>query len=128
MLAWTSLVFLTNTVHAAAKGYGTYALSFGTLATTSVLFHTSDKTDPVLFWLDQAAIYCVFGVGILYFLQIGRAYQVAAVITILLVIMLYFGGWATNSLCWEPGPNKEIYHACMHLIGAAGHHCIMAAL
>ena len=128
MLAWTSLAFLTNTVYAAAKGYGAYALSFGALATTSVLFHTSDKTDPVFFWLDQAAIYCVFGIGFLYFLRIGRAYQVAALITIMSVIILYFGGWATNSLCWGPSPSKEIYHVCMHLIGAAGHHCIMAAL
>ena len=128
MLAWTSLAFLTNTVHAAAKGYGAYALSFGTLATTSVLFHTSDKTDPVLFWIDQAAIYCVFGVGILYFLQISRKYKIIPLISILSVIILYFGGWATNTLCWGPSPTAEIWHSCMHFIGSAGHHCIMAAL
>jgi hypothetical protein len=125
-MEWTSLGFLTNTVHAAAKGYGVYALTFFTLATTSVLFHTSDKTDSVLFWLDQAAIYCVFGIGFLYFLRIPLRNQILAAISILFVIAFYFGGYATNTLCW--GPHAEIYHCCMHLIGAAGHHCIMAAL
>lgn len=127
-MQWTSIGFLTNTVHAVARGYGAYALTFFTLATTSVLYHTSDKTDSVLFWLDQAAIYCVFGIGLLYFGRIPLRNQIAAVLSILIVIVFYFGGYATNTLCWDPGPAKEIYHGGMHLIGAAGHHCIMAAL
>jgi len=128
MLVWSSLVFLTNTVHAAFRGYGIYALAFLLLATTSVFLHTSDRLNSTPFWIDQIAIYIVFCIGLLYFLQISRKYKIVPLISILIVIVLYFGGWATNTLCWEPGPNKEIYHAYMHLIGSAGHHCIIAAL
>lgn len=127
MLGWSSLVFLTNTVHAVIRGYGLYAVAFLILATTSVLLHTSDRS-PVFFWFDQVAIYIVFCIGLLYFLQISRKYKIIPLISILLVIVLYFGGWATNTLCWDPSPSAEIWHSCMHFIGSAGHHCIMVAL
>lgn len=130
MMEWSALIFLTNTLHAAFRGYGLYAAVFLILAITTIFFHTSDKTDPFPFWIDQLAIYSAFLIGLMYFLRIDSPfYKFVAVVSILLILSIFFGGYATSSLCWDSDTNTQnTYHMGIHLIGSVGHHCIMAGL
>jgi len=126
----SSLLFLTNTLHASYRGYWIYGLSFLALVITSVFFHTSNKTDLIIFWSDQMAIYCVFILGFIYFLHISSVYyKLIAIITFLTVLSIFFGGYATSTLCWDSDKDiGSIYHSFIHIIVSAGHHFIMAGL
>jgi hypothetical protein len=132
MLAVTSLCLATNAIHALLKNYVAYGLAFTGLTITSLLYHTGSKdyTTPyvkIVFWLDQAFIYSIFVIGFYYVLQIQLMNQLAAVLSIGLCMLYYHYGKLTNQFCWD----KEIgslYHGCMHVAGALGHHAIMMGL
>lgn len=128
----TSILFLTNAVHALIRGAYLYSASFAALTMTSVAVHVTEidsaKWDT-LFWVDQAAIFSVFLLGLYYVFQVHSSLQMLAVITILVVILIYYGGWLTDSCCFDSCETAAIHaHCCMHIIGSFGHHAIMFGL
>jgi len=127
VLHLTSLVMGTNAIHALLKQYWLYGLAFTGITLSSVLYHTSAKKDSALFWFDQACIYTVFIVGFYYFLNISKPLQIAAIVSISLVIFYYFYGYYTTDFCWSPHYG-ELYHGYMHVAGSLGHHAIMLGL
>ena len=132
MLAVTSLSLATNAIHALLKNYVVYGLAFVGLTITSLFYHTSSKEydstyTNLLFWLDQACIYAIFGIGFYYVLQIPLLYQLAAVLSIGLCIFYYHYGKLTNQFCWDT-QFGNLYHGFMHVAGALGHHAIMMGL
>jgi hypothetical protein len=132
MLALTSLSLATNAIHAFLKNYMVYGLAFVGLTITSVLLHISSKDYNsiyvnTLFWIDQACIYLLFGIGLYYVLKVPLLYQLAAVLSIGICILYYNYGKLTNQFVWDKqfGP---MYHRFMHVAGALGHHAIMMGL
>ena len=124
----TSLLFLLNAAHAFIRGVPVYATAFLVLAITSVILHTSNKTADI-FYIDQAAIFLVFLVGLYYVFRIRREFQLLAVLSILTVIIMYYGGYLTDSLCFDASYDTATLNHCgLHIIGSLGHHCIMAGL
>ena len=130
VLHLTSLVMGTNAIHALLKQYWVYGLAFTGITLSSVLYHTSMKKDTTglaLFWFDQACIYTVFVVGFYYFLNVSKSLQIAAIVSISLVMFYYFYGYYTTDFCWSPDYG-ELYHGYMHVAGSLGHHAIMLGL
>ena len=65
----TSIVFLTNAAHALFRGVYLYSAAFAALTLTSIALHVADTDDAernTLFWVDQAAIFSVFLIGLYY--------------------------------------------------------------
>jgi hypothetical protein len=132
MLALTSLLFATNTVHAWSRSAYLYSAAFAGLTVSSFALHTSDKShlhkNP-WFWIDQLMLVAVFATGFWYMLHGSTGAQTVAVITCALVFALYYGGYLTDSCCFDQCTESATFaHACMHAVGSIGHHCVMADL
>ena len=128
----TSIVFLTNAAHALIRGTYLYSASFAALALTSIALHVSEAGSAewnTLFWVDQAAILSVFLIGLYYVFHVNSSLQMLAIISILVVIAMFYGGWLTNSYCYDScEADANHAHCCLHIIGSFGHHAIMAGL
>jgi len=128
----TSIVFLTNAAHALFRGAYLYSASFAALTLTSIALHVADihsAERDTLFWIDQAAIFSVFLIGLYYVFHVHPSLQMLAIISILVVIAMFYGGWLTNSCCFDSCETFANHaHCCMHIIGSIGHHAIMAGL
>ena len=106
-----------------------YGAAFFTLVVTSVLYHTSDYTDKGLYWLDQFALFTVFLFGLLYCFRIPPLAIIFAVLSISLVLLLFWGGYWLDMFCFHLDPETAtLCHGIMHFVGAAGHHCILLGL
>ena len=127
----TVLVLGTNALHAFLKHATLYGFAFTALTVTSVLLHTCSKDEScyhqTLFWLDQLALLCVFLVGAYYAYQIPPLQLIAAVISVILVLIYYHYGRLTQSFCWDP-QFGQLYHVSMHIMGSLGHHAILLGL
>ena len=132
MLALTSLLFATNTVHAYLRSAYLYSAAFVGLTVSSVALHTSDKSrlyENPWFWIDQLMLVAVFATGFWHMLHGSLGAQTVAVITCALVFALYYGGYLTDSCCFDDCKQSAIFsHTCMHLIGSIGHHCVISSL
>lgn len=129
MLALSACIFLSNAAHAWIKGYVAYGAAFCTLAVTSVLYHTSDYLDKGLYWIDQLALYNVFLIGLLYCARIPMIALAFAVLSISIVLLLFWGGYWLDMFCFHLDPETAtLCHGIMHFVGAAGHHCILLGL
>jgi hypothetical protein len=132
MLALTSLIFTTNAIHAYYRSAYWYSTALAGLTLSSVALHASDKTrlyENHWFWIDKTMLIIVFSTGLWYTLSADAGSQTVAVLTFLLVIALYYGGYLTDSCCFDECKNSATFsHACMHFIGSVGHHCVIAAI
>jgi hypothetical protein len=129
MLYLTSLLFITNAAYAFSKGLTIYGIAFISLTTTSVLFHTSDTKEPILFWYDQAMVWLVVGTGFLYFLHVPLANQLAALCTFVIITILFAGGYCTETLCFSPSQETQILcHGLVHIMSSIGHHVVISAI
>jgi len=128
----SSLFFITTAYHAFSKNAYVYSTVFLFLLYTSLCWHLSDKKEFVmnhLYWLDQLALLLVFLVGLWYVLYSSILIQLLAVLSISIVLFLFYGGQLLNRYCYDPDKETAIfYHCFMHIIGALGHHCIMYGL
>lgn len=131
MLALSSLLFATNTVHAWTRSAYLYSAAFAGLTVPSVALHTSDKSrlyENPWFWIDQLMLVAVFATGLWYILHGSLGAQTVAVITCALVFALYYG-YLMDSCCFDQCTESATFaHACMHAIGSIGHHCVIAGL
>jgi len=121
MLVYTSLLFISNALHAFYKKRFIYGLLFIFLSFTSVLFYSLPNIYTNLF--DKLAILFVvsYGAFLLYFKNTFQQFVIS--ITFLCTILFFFFGFLTQSFCY--GPHGEQYHAALHLISSLGHHLIL---
>ena len=120
MLIFTSLIFLTNALHAFYKNYYIYGALFFFLTLTSVLVHSYHTIYTNL--LDKLFIISIVFYGA-YLLTFRRDNFIPILITFFLTIFLYSYGYCTNQYCY--GPYGDHYHALLHFISSFGHHLII---
>lgn len=80
----------------------------------STIYHATK--DPILFWIDQLAVFTL-GLSALYFgLKQGGAPLLITVIVVAGCAAAYYGGWLFDSLIWsEHFTTATASHALMHL-------------
>jgi len=132
MLALTSLIFAVNAAHAYLRSAYLYSAAFAGLTVSSVALHTSDKSrlcENPWFWIDQLMLVAVFATSFWHMLYVSTGAQTVAVITCALVFALYYGGYLTDTCCFDQCTESATFaHACMHVVGSIGHHCVMASI
>ena len=121
MLIYTSLLFISNALHAFYKQRFLYCLLFIFLTFTSVLFYSLPNIYTKYF--DKLAILFVvsYGAFLLYFKNTFQQFVIS--LTFLCTVFFYFFGFLTQSFCF--GPDGEQYHAALHVISSLGHHLIL---
>ena len=130
MLALTSLLFATNAIHAWARSAYVYSFILLALTVTSYLLHTSDKQELYnnpLFWFDQVAILMLLCIYVYYTSALPVNAQIVSYLALGIVIMLYYGGYATGSCCFDESNECSLFsHSCMHIVGSIGNHFVIA--
>ena len=121
MLIYTSLLFITNGLHALLKKRFLYSLLLFFLTLTSVLFYSFPSIYTKIF--DKVAILLVvcYGAYLFYFKQPFQ--QFVIFITFLITIIFYIFGYFTNDFCY--GPQGDYFHAYLHAISSLGHHLLI---
>lgn len=134
MLHISSLLFLTNALHAAVRGLWLYSFAFLTLTTTSWINHSRyaslDPMQDIYFWYDQVAVWGVILIGAYYFItRLRPEDRVMPAITVSFVALLYTFGQATGSFCFDEDKTvAKPTHICMHAMSSLGHHSILSVL
>ena len=132
MKQWTAFLFATIALHAATKQLLIYAIASAGLFISSFAYHTSDKTSAygrIWFWIDQVCIYAMAVIAFYYMYYTKQSVTMAGILTASLVFLLYWGGWATDSCCFDDNATDAVFsHCSMHVIGAIGHHCVIAGI
>ena len=130
MLWLSSLLFVTNTIHAWYRSVYVYSFILLALTVTSYLLHTSDKRDVYnspLFWFDQAVIFMLLYIYIYYTLALPFNAQVVSYFLLGIVTILYYGGYATGTCCFDESLERATFaHSCMHVVGSIGNHFVIA--
>ena len=121
MLIFTSLLFISNGLHAMYKKRFVYSFLFFLLSITSVLFYSLPSIYTNLF--DKLAILLVvsYGAYLFYFKQPFQQFVIS--LTFLFTIIFFFFGYFTNDFCY--GPQGDYFHAALHAISSLGHHLIL---
>ena len=121
MLVYTSLLFISNALHAFYKQRFIYSILFILLSISSLLFYSLPSIYTNLF--DKFAILLVvsYGAFLLYFKTPFKQFVIS--LTFLCTIILFFFGFLTQSFCF--GPHGNHYHAALHFISSLGHHLIL---
>ena len=113
VLHLTGLLFLTNAIHAAWKGQWIYSSAFIFLTLTTFILHSERSYDsPILYWLDQVAMYLVIGIGAIYFWSQHLFLQSLAGLCVIIIIVLYRF-------------REDGAHALIHLFSSVGHHYLL---
>jgi hypothetical protein len=120
---YSSLVFLTNVVAARLTGEYIYGTAWLALTCSSVAFHSSRGTKwyIILFWADQACLFCVFFCGLCIFCVKPMS------ITKCLAILCFFSDVYIHYLSppiLDSG-DADKWHSIIHYIGSLGHHCLL---
>lgn len=128
ILIISSFIFLTNTAAAFYKQYYLYAILFGILTITSLIYHSNPNIYINI--IDKIAILsiAIYGGYMLYHkLNIDQLINICIIVfTFLLVNFLYIYGYFVNAYCFhEDKCIGNRYHALMHVIGSIGHHFII---
>ena len=121
MLLYTSLLFISNGLHAIYKKRFLYSFLFIFLTLTSVLFYSFPSIYTNLF--DKVAILFIVLYGAYLFSFKEPFQQFVISLTFLFTILFFFFGYLTNSFCY--GPTGDQYHAALHFISSLGHHLIL---
>ena len=121
MLLYTSLLFISNGLHAFYKKRFLYSFLFIFLSFTSVLFYSFPNIYTNLF--DKLAILFVVSYGAYLFSFKTPFKQFVISLTFLFTILFFFFGYLTQSFCY--GPDGNHYHAALHVISSLGHHLIL---
>jgi hypothetical protein len=127
ILFWSSLIFITNMIHAFIARLYLYSFLFGSLTITSLVVHTENN------WFTNSIDKIIIGSIILYGgyrmwtrrnMTIRSIFLLAlCVITFLFCVWVYLYGQLTGQYCFSN--NGDNWHAVMHCIGSFGHHIIM---
>ena len=123
----TSLLFLTNSLHAIVNQKIIYGLGFLVLTLTSVGIRRLDrKKFYMVFNLDLLALLFITFVGFYYFLQLPWFQQVIPFLFFISVNYIHFIGYLTNEYNWDPDEEiGDFYHGFIHVLSIVGHHLIL---
>jgi hypothetical protein len=127
-LICTSLLFVTNVLHALVRGYFVYAFLFMNLLVTSVLVHYEDTIGTNL--VDKCSVFYVFLYGLYTLCRRTSfdnwAYTLIIVSTFLFVVWVYIYGFFNRTFVFDDKKRVSVqYHGLMHAIGSFGHNMIM---
>jgi hypothetical protein len=127
ILFWSSLVFVTNMIHAFISGLYFYSFLFGGLTISSLVVHTENN------WFTNSIDKMIIGSIVLYGgyrmwtrrnMTIRSIFLLAiCLITFLFCVWIYVYGQFTGQYCFSK--NGDNWHAGMHCISSFGHHIIM---
>ena len=121
MLIYSSLLFITNALHALYKKHYLYSFSFFLLSISSVLFYSFPSIYTNLF--DKLFIFLVVLFGASLFIHKLLFQQLVISLSFLFTIFFFYFGYFTNSFCY--GPYGNDYHLALHFISSIGHHLIL---
>lgn len=128
MLQFTSLLFITNTLHAFAKKYIFYAALLLLLTAASVAWHSSPKLEPDsmnIFWIDQAVIWATVIMSIFYVTQMrSPTYKILLALFALVASALSI--YLVVGCDWNREYPTE--HSVFHGIVSICIHCVIAGL
>jgi len=123
MLAYTSLIFITNAGHSVWKGSSIYTGTFVFLTYTSVMWHGTQIT--IWFWIDQLALLNIFIVSIFMLKYLSNFYKVVNLLTCLLCLFLF---WFEKRYFQNNILMDTYCHALIHCVGSMGQHIILYGL
>jgi hypothetical protein len=125
-LCLSSFIFMSNSYTAYVYGYKFYSLLFVFLTVSSVINHYS--TTPTKQYIDKLCVYAVVGYGLYVFLcaNCSIAMQICTILLFLLTVLLYNIGEQTQTFCFDPCVETQMYyHALMHIAASFGHQLIV---
>lgn len=142
LLVYSSLLFVSNFLHAYRKGYFFYGTLFYLLTVTSILVHGFFPNNLTINLLDKIPIVCIVITGFLVFLgkliKTGGdlasswpmvkkiVYSSIIVSTFLFVVYIYCCGYQESKYCFDVNKStSNEYHALLHLVSSLGHHAII---
>ena len=121
MLVYSSLLFITNALHALYKKHYFYSFSFFSLSISSILFYSFPSIYTNLF--DKVFIILVVSCGASLFIHKTLFQQLVISLSFFFTILFFYFGYFTNSFCYGPFGND--YHIALHFISSIGHHLIL---
>lgn len=119
------LIFITNCIACYVYEKYIYSFLFCLLTLTSLLFHSMPNLCTNI--IDKCAIgMVVFYGGYVLYPKIKENYvkSLFIVSTFIAVLVLFFYGYCTNTLCYDPNVGNH-FHCLLHGISSVGHHCIL---
>ena len=127
-LICTSLLFVTNVLHALVRGHFVYAFLFMNLLVTSVVVHYEDTIGTNL--VDKCSVFYVFLYGLYTLCSRASAeswaYTLVIVSTFLFVVWVYIYGFFNSVFVFDRSKSVSVqYHGLMHAIGSFGHNMIL---
>ena len=127
-LICTSLLFVTNVLHALVRGHFVYAFLFMNLLVTSVVVHYEDTIGTNL--VDKCSVFYVFLYGLYTLCRRASfdnwAYTLIIVSTFLFVVWVYIYGFLNRRFVFDDKKCVSVqYHGLMHAIGSFGHNMIL---
>lgn len=132
ILALSSTIFFTNFLHNAYHKQWVYSWIFLLLTTTSLFVHSriferDTEFENQMIYLDKTVIASIFFYGgYLYWKSLENKMHFIPLISILIVIYLYIGGYFLQKYSFDPNQEcADLYHAALHVIGSLGHHSII---
>jgi hypothetical protein len=127
ILFWSSLVFVTNMIHAFIAGLYLYSLLFAGLTISSLVVHT--KNNWLTNSIDKMMVVSIFLYGG-YRMWTRRSTMFRSILllticflTFSFCVWVYVYGCFTGQYCFSN--NGDNWHATMHCVGSFGHHIIM---
>lgn len=121
---YSSLAFLTNVVAAWLTGEYIYGTAWLALTCSSVAFHSSRGAEryPILFWADQACIFCVFFCGLcLFCAKPMSATKCLAILCFFADVYIHY----ISGISYSDSGDADKLHSIIHYIGSIGHHCLL---
>lgn len=127
ILFWSSLIFVTNMIHAFISGLYFYSLLFACLTISSLVVHTKNN------WLTNSIDKIIIGLIVMYggyrmWNRRSTMFRSVLLLTIcfltfLFCVWVYVYGQFTGQYCFSS--DSDNWHASMHCISSFGHHIIM---
>jgi uncharacterized membrane protein YGL010W len=127
-LCLSSLVFLTNVAVGLYTGHIWYAVLFGCLTLTSLVFHSTKNT--LAKYADQFVIFLIFlygGYQLYHKMTPENRFESLVIVgTFLTTVFLYFYGYASKQYCYCPEQCiADRYHSALQWVASLGHNMIM---
>ena len=129
----TSLLFLTNIVHAFyVQAAGLHHAWLVVLA-TSLLYHgyhgaPDSRMKSLLRRIDQGAVAVVITVGAVYWWYVPTAFKVGSFALFGSCILFYAYGFYQRCFCFAEPPHDRTWHSVLHISASAGHHLLLGGL
>jgi len=134
LLVYSSLLFVSNFIHARIRGYYIYSSWFYLLTITSIIIHGFYPENFIVNLIDKIPIVGIIVTGFNLFVNkvdkcsfITRFFYTLIVLSsFLFVIYIFYYGYFTNNFCFHSDKFKaDMFHTLLHLASSVGHHAII---